>query len=71
MWELRQGPLLRLGQKAEGRGREAASMGCQIKHALFSEFVCLELIIMQMMTTMITAHVESMPVTGTVLRALR
>ena len=45
-------------------------MGCQLRDAVFSEFVCLELIMMQMMTT-ITAHVESMPVTGTVLRALR
>lgn len=63
--------LAEVGQKAEGRGREATGMGCQIKDALFSEFVCLELIIMQMMTMMVTAHVESMPVTGTVLRALR
>lgn len=61
--------LLKFGQKAEGSGREATSMGCQIKDALSSEFVYLELIMM--MTTMITANIESMPVTGTVLNALQ
>lgn len=44
-------------------------MGCQIKDALSSEFVYLELLMM--MTAMITANIESMPVTGTVLNALQ
>lgn len=46
-------------------------MGCHIKDALASEFVYLELIIMMMVTTMITANTGSMPVTGTVLSALQ
>lgn len=65
------GSLLKFGQKAEGSGREATSMGCQIKDELSSEFVYLELIMMMMMTTMITANIESVPVTGTVLNALQ
>ena len=43
----------------------------QLRDAVFSESVCLESITMRMMATVIAAHVESMPVTGTVLRALR
>ena len=61
MWELRKVPLLKFGQKAEGSGWEATSMGCHIKDALASEFVYLELIIMMMVTTRMSAPVGLWP----------